>query len=133
MDWKLIFGLSLFGLAMGVATVFVIRFGCRACLLVVHLPGMRIPHRAKAAGPTFSSRFAARHCEWRLGYRRAYRLLFSVHRESSERGCDDGFDAPSELAAFDDGVHRPNHRHNFWSHYWYVGLCGRKTGQAASQ
>ena len=25
MDWKLIFGLSLFGLAMGVATVFVIR------------------------------------------------------------------------------------------------------------
>ncbi len=26
MDWKLIFGLSLFGLAMGVATVFVIRW-----------------------------------------------------------------------------------------------------------
>ena len=25
MDWKLIFGLSLFGLAMGIATVFVIR------------------------------------------------------------------------------------------------------------
>jgi hypothetical protein len=58
MDWKLILGLSLFGLAMAIATVFVIPSSIEPVFLVGDLPGVRIPDCAKAARSPFSSRSA---------------------------------------------------------------------------
>ena len=106
-DWKLIFQLSLFGLAMGIATVFFIPSNIEPIFWVVtfvvcayiakHLAARHFLH-GLLLGLANSVWITASHI-----------LLFNRYIANHPRGCDDDLDAPTGLPASDDGAHRASH------------------------
>src|ERR1700730_2178896 len=106
-DWKLMFELSLFGLAMAIATVFVIPsniepvFWLVIFLLCAFLIARSRPNRHflhGLLGGIVNSVWVTTRTM----------CSFLVHRESSQRGSHDGLHAAAQFAALDDGLCRPN-------------------------
>ena len=134
MDWKLIFGLSLFGLAMAIGTVFVIPsniepiFWLAIFLVCAFLIARKRPDRRFLHGLLVGIVNS-------IWITTVHIIFFSQYmaNQSPERGSNDGFHAASGLAAFNDGVRGADCWHNLRCHHRSLGLCSRKAREAASQ